>query len=79
MVLINIWGMGKSRFCPGKRYWRGGLTMPGESKAMKEIHDIRACNYEATKNMSRSELVLYMNTKAKQAAERLGIPHKRNV
>ncbi len=53
--------------------------MPGESKAMKEIHDIRACNYEATKNMSRSELVLYMNTKAKQAAERLGIPHKRNV
>jgi hypothetical protein len=50
--------------------------MSHESKAIKEIHEIRLRNYEATKNMSRSELVSYMNEKGKQATERLGLQSK---
>jgi len=53
--------------------------MSHESKAMKEIHEIRLRNYETTKNMSRPELLSYMNQKAKLATERLGLQHKTKV
>ena len=38
--------------------------MGKESTAMKEIHEIRLRNYDITKNMSISEKIAYIKSKA---------------
>lgn len=38
--------------------------MLNESKTMKELHEIRERNYEATKNMSSEEYIKYIHEKA---------------
>lgn len=53
--------------------------MINESKVMKELHDIRLKNYEATKNMSNSEFIEYMNAKARKAREHLEEQKKAKV
>ena len=45
--------------------------MKVESQAMKELHEIRERNYEATKNMSNSELIEYTRKKANEAERRI--------
>ena len=45
--------------------------MPEESKAMKEIHRIRVKNREATKNMSISERISFINKESDKALKKM--------
>jgi hypothetical protein len=45
--------------------------MKNESQAMKELHEIREKNCEATKNMTNSELIEYTRKKANKAEIRI--------
>jgi len=42
-----------------------------ESKAMKELREIRDMNYENTKNMNADEMIEYFRTKAQKAEMRI--------
>jgi len=47
--------------------------MRNESKALKEIHDIREKIYEETKNMTPTERTKYANDMAKKVIEEYGL------
>jgi hypothetical protein len=47
--------------------------MAHESKAMKEIHDIRLRNYEQSRHLGRKELLARINEQGKAAIKRLGL------
>ena len=47
-----------------------------ESKAMKELHEIRLKMYEETKHMSHREKVQYIKEKAARAKQSLNLKDK---
>ncbi len=51
--------------------------MANESKAMREIHEIRAKLYEATRNMTPEEHTAFYSRKAEEAAKRHDLQLKR--
>lgn len=50
-----------------------------ESKAMREIHDIRLKNYEETKNMTNEEYIRYIKDKASKSNLKFPILKKSSV
>jgi len=47
------------------------VIMARESIVMKELHEIRAKNYEATKNMTNEERIRFINERANKARQRM--------
>lgn len=47
-----------------------------ESKAMKELHEIRERIYEETKHMSSKDMAQYFNKKAEKAKQDLKLKNK---
>lgn len=45
--------------------------MAKESIVMKELHEIRVKNYEATKNMTSEERIKFINERANKARQRM--------
>lgn len=50
-----------------------------ESKAMKELHEIREKIYEETKHLSSKEIAQYFNEKATKAKQRMKAKNKMSV